>query len=301
MSIIRVLHNRENPYVQLNKEALWNPGLSLGAVGLWARCMSRPDNWTFRVKELAAKCMEGKDAIYSKINELIKAGYVVRLDVTDHKGGRGNLRGKVFEYIFLEIPLSPEERGPYIEELKKCFRRTGLRDLVNPPILNTHIPKIPKVYKKKKEGGKPPAPPPPPPDSFFSLNKVKMLVEAFNLLVQDYGRERVLDMVIRLDLYGDSEPAKFKRYACHAAVIRRWLMDDDKKGQSKTKTKANQAKATLDAVKQKYPKHKGIVYGHDYIEFSRGAYCKSIKLSEPSFREKLIQELTKLGLSHEGI
>src|SRR5580765_9040605 len=58
-TIVRVVHNRENPYVQINKISLWDIGLSLKATGLWARCLSRPNNWTFSLSELIKKCKEG--------------------------------------------------------------------------------------------------------------------------------------------------------------------------------------------------------------------------------------------------
>jgi len=146
MSIIRIKHNRENPFVQLNKKALWDENLSLQAIGLWARCMSRPDNWIFNISEMVASSKEGKDAIYNTINELIKNGYCLRVQAKNKSSG---LFDKV-EYYFYEFKLSPEE----IEELKKCLPLPPLPDTVephtvNPPLLRNKDTN--KDINKKKE------------------------------------------------------------------------------------------------------------------------------------------------------
>ncbi len=78
-TIVRVVHNRENPFVQLNKAALWDQNLSLRAVGLWARCLSRPDDWEFNMSELIDKCKEGQDAVFNAMKEIVNAGYGIRI------------------------------------------------------------------------------------------------------------------------------------------------------------------------------------------------------------------------------
>jgi hypothetical protein len=128
MSIVRVKHNRENPYVQINKEALWNQNLSLKAIGLWAKCLSRPDNWTFRVAELAKRGVEGRRAIYSAIDELEKERYVLKLKHYEKKD-TGAFDGGGVEYIFFEFPYTDQERDDCIEEFKKCFRQCGFGDV----------------------------------------------------------------------------------------------------------------------------------------------------------------------------
>jgi hypothetical protein len=134
MSVVRVVHNRENPYVQLNKEALWNQNLSLKAIGLWARCMSRPDDWSFNVAEMAKSSKEGKRAIYSAIDELLRAGYAIRVERVE-KDNDGKFSGREVDYIFFEFPPTEEEKKKYLDDFNKSFRRSGFGNCRNAPLL----------------------------------------------------------------------------------------------------------------------------------------------------------------------
>lgn len=149
MSVIRTVHNRENPFVQLNKEALWNEKLSLKAIGLWARCMSRPTDWRFNVKELVSKSKEGRRAIDSAINELIANDYAVRLEHWE-KDQEGKFTTGGVEYVFFEFPATKEDKEKVLEEFKKCFRHCGFGDCRNGDCRNAHL-LIEKETEKEKE------------------------------------------------------------------------------------------------------------------------------------------------------
>lgn len=148
MSIIRIIHNQENPYVQLNKKALWDERLSLKAIGLWARCMSRPDNWEFHVSEIIKNTKEGKSAIYTAIDELIEAGYCFRLQ--KREGEKFSRWGNI-EYIFFEFPASQED----IDGLKKCLPHADFQKAVFVTPENRTLLKKDLTKEIKKE-------PPPP-------------------------------------------------------------------------------------------------------------------------------------------
>lgn len=160
MSVIRIVHNKENPFVQLNKKALWDQELSSAAVGLWARCMSRPDNWTFSISELATKFKEGKKCLYRLINELVAAGYAIkgqnrkRNDGTK-KGGKRILFDS-YNYIFFEFKLTPEEKSLYMSDFQKMFPLSVFGHVQKDPLLIA-------INKKDKERaisdkkGKPPS------------------------------------------------------------------------------------------------------------------------------------------------
>lgn len=131
MTIIRVHHDKNNPYVQLNKTAFWDSKLSLRAKGLWGQCMSRKDNWTFYVDQICKINKEGKKAVYSAIKELIEARYVLRFEGYRKDEGSGKFSTKIVEYVFLEVPANESLE----EELKKCFRESLYGDLRKEPLI----------------------------------------------------------------------------------------------------------------------------------------------------------------------
>lgn len=99
MSIIRVKHNRENPFVMINKKALWDKDLSLGAVGLWSRLLSKPDDWEISAIHLSKACGCSIRQIYGFLKELIKSGYASRSQkITKGKKGFDKVSYEVFEF-----------------------------------------------------------------------------------------------------------------------------------------------------------------------------------------------------------
>lgn len=101
MTVIRVKHTDQ--YVVIKKSALEDPKLSFKAKGLWAYCMSRPNDWHFNISHLSTVSKEGEHAIYSAIKELIDAGYAIRIQQNKGKG-EGNGRGSfgTTDYIVYE-------------------------------------------------------------------------------------------------------------------------------------------------------------------------------------------------------
>jgi len=117
MSIIRISHDKNNPYVMLNKNPLEDNSLSWAAKGLWAYLMSRPDNWNVSVSHLSTIYHGkggGEKAIYSLLNELIEAGYCER--------NQGHTEGKRLEPIALASFC--EQLG---HELKPCVVQSDER------------------------------------------------------------------------------------------------------------------------------------------------------------------------------
>jgi len=98
--IIRTPKNRDNPYVQINKFALGDGNLSWKAKGLLAYLLSLPDNWEVHPREIARHASNGEKSTYSGIRELIKFGYLERVQA---KGE--NNRFLVVEYVIHEFPI----------------------------------------------------------------------------------------------------------------------------------------------------------------------------------------------------
>lgn len=138
-TVIRVVHNRQNPFVMLNKAALWDQNLSLKAVGLWARCMSRPDNWRFCISELVKHCKEGRRAVDAAMQELIKENYASRFEF-DSKGKDGKFNSHIVEYVFFEFPATEEEKQEQEEIFKKFHRDCGFGNLRFGNLQNAQLP-----------------------------------------------------------------------------------------------------------------------------------------------------------------
>lgn len=118
MSIIRVCHDRNNPYVIINKKAIEEPELSWAAKGLWCYLMGRPNDWRPSVAHLT-KTFKGKgcgrDAVYNLLNELIDAGYCIREQKCDEHGKFTHVEYVILEHKELKekVPL-PE--NPFTEK-----------------------------------------------------------------------------------------------------------------------------------------------------------------------------------------
>lgn len=86
MGIIRTRHDKNNPYFMLNRSASEDKRLSFKAVGIHTYLMSKPDNWTVRETDLAARHQEGATACRSGLKELREAGYIESVTNRDEKG-----------------------------------------------------------------------------------------------------------------------------------------------------------------------------------------------------------------------
>lgn len=145
MSIIRTEHNKNNPYVILNKTALEDEKLSWAAKGLWSYLMSRPDNWNVSVAHLSSIYKDyggGEKAIYSLLNELIENGYCQRKQDRS-EGGKFNS----FEYIISEFKII----SPQLHSRDAVPPRADPPDAVNRHINNNDYITSNELNKKRQQ------------------------------------------------------------------------------------------------------------------------------------------------------
>lgn len=194
--LIRAVHDKENPYVMLNKQAMRDPQLSLEAVGLWARILCHKDDWTIHVTQLmkANKC--GKEKMYRILNELITHGYAYCL--RDRQKGK---YGKTTWFIF-ESQMSKDDIQKMFPHPEKPD--TAKPDLANPPLMNNDISISNLIENKEERESKKVAPPPSPPsavaDSLTLLFLQKVKEHLPNLKppnLQKWAQE--MDKLLRLD------------------------------------------------------------------------------------------------------
>ena len=96
MSVVRA--ERRGRFTVLATAPLRLASLSLRARGLWALCMSYPDDWEFRAGHLLAQTeREGRDAVRTALRELEAAGFARLVRQTTADGRLGGSRWVVFE------------------------------------------------------------------------------------------------------------------------------------------------------------------------------------------------------------
>lgn len=142
MTVCRI--SKRDSWFSISRHPLEDPKLSLKSKGLWAYCMSKPNGWTFHINQLSTVSQaDGKHSVYSAIKELIKNGYVKKIQ-TNEKGKFG----KVDYIIFEECQINNTE-------IKEILPLRDLPHAVNPPLVNNDIQgsisSNEDIDKKKKE------------------------------------------------------------------------------------------------------------------------------------------------------
>lgn len=82
--IHRVIHNKDNPYFQMNRCVLQDARISWKAAAILAYLLSRPDNWVVRESDLIKQHTDGRDAVRSGLKELRDAGYIRRVKIREN-------------------------------------------------------------------------------------------------------------------------------------------------------------------------------------------------------------------------
>lgn len=140
MAVFRVERTRD--YTVMSNYHLRDKSLSLKAKGLLSQMLSLPEDWDYTLAGLSFINRESKDAIRSAINELEKAGYIIRRQTTDASGKfAGN------EYIIHEAPepIPPSLEKPLSENPTTEKPSTGKPSSENPTQLNIDIQNTEKI------------------------------------------------------------------------------------------------------------------------------------------------------------
>lgn len=84
-SVVRVVHQGEG-WTPIPNSTLRDPRLTLEALGLLARLVSRPTNWQIRVPALIREAGVGRDKLRNLLNMLENNGYLIRERRRDASG-----------------------------------------------------------------------------------------------------------------------------------------------------------------------------------------------------------------------
>lgn len=305
MSVVRVRHQKE--FVCLSNSVLQDPNLSLEAIGLWSHCMSRPENWIFRVTQLASQFNIGVKKIYKIINELIAKGYCFKGQKKEVKPGSLAKNRPVFtgiEYVFFGLKMSERD----LDEMSKIYSVTEYQKQASLPVLRkpenglaqdglAQDDKLQNTYNIQITEKREEAPPPPhSPERNFHYKRVTMKMERYQKLCDEFTTGVIQCFMDRLDEYADINPKRFKQYACHAAVIRKWIREESDKKPLGFKTSASPE--WIFKVKERVKLHPEVSFGLDSIAFSSGQSHIQIKFND---KEQILSRLKVMGISIDGL
>lgn len=316
-SVIRFIHNAEHQFVQLNKKALWGD-VSLKAAGLWARCLSRKDDWKFYMSELIESCKEGRDAVYSAMRELIQKNYVMRLDwKVKGEDGKYIPGGGGSEYIFFEVPACEWEKKEIARQFKNNFQHVEKPDPVQTDAANQQlvITINNKIYIHEEKSGEPKVPQPsakasaPPsskkqkenfmevfPGIFLTATEEKLLLERC-----EGDREKLRKVYKRYSFWkGDKGMKTIKGdYKKIVSWVFEALKEDERKSEGNKKQEHEDRKYAEKLWE--HAKKRGdtfLTLGSNYIHFDRGVCLEPlvINFGEKDFQKKCKQYLQNLGM-----
>ena len=112
-------------FTTVSNSAILDPQLSFRAKGVWLYLMSKPNDWKANVKDIINFGKEGRDAVYTAIDELISGGYA---EYIERERVGGQFQGRDLTVYETAINRgSPRTEKPYTVNPR----------LVNPPILKT--------------------------------------------------------------------------------------------------------------------------------------------------------------------
>lgn len=238
--IIRAVHDKDNPFVMLNKQAARDCKLSLEAVGLWTRIFCHKDEWTIHVTQLMKANNIGKDKMYRILRELVTNGYAFHA-IPRENGKFTNGTWYVFETKRTE------------EEIKKMFPNAEnpyavKPDEDNPPLINTNN-NNPSFYKTSLDENKGECKEPTPPLASKSEKEkkrkilfgrhVQLFEGEFETLCNELGKELVEYYINAIDLFVPNR--KEGPYKDYAAVVRQWALKDRSEGKTPRLEKIKEA------------------------------------------------------------
>ena len=128
------------PFAQIANIVLNDPDLSFKAKGIYAYMISKPDNWNFTIRSMAAQVKDGVASIQAGIKELKDSGWVKYIKYKDGSGVyliRNDVAGfkpnieKQNKAKESHIPKKPYTENPYIARcnavvLCHTFRKMGI-------------------------------------------------------------------------------------------------------------------------------------------------------------------------------
>jgi predicted transcriptional regulator len=114
-NIIRASKDQGN-FTQIMNMTIRNEWLSAEARMVLIYLLSRSDYWRLNIKDIRRQFRWGKDKVYRIINELMKAGYIIR---QVRKSAVG--RFEAYDYLIIEEPASDAKKNMQETQIWQAF------------------------------------------------------------------------------------------------------------------------------------------------------------------------------------
>jgi DnaD/phage-associated family protein len=105
-TIFRVIHDKETPFVIMDKRPFEKPYMSWKAKGLLGYLLSRPDDWTVRLGDLVKRSTDKAHATRQALRELILVGHMKQIEFRYENGKYAGTVYEVHEQPLYENPLA---------------------------------------------------------------------------------------------------------------------------------------------------------------------------------------------------
>lgn len=197
----------------------------------------------------------GKHKLYKLLRQSMQAGYIQRKAIltpyNNHQGYR-----KDYHYLLAEMPIFRSNFASSLIEKKEVlecphFECTLKWDSKEVKIKEKKEKKkkqvsIPKSKNALPNGDKPPN----PPLSLFSRDKVKIKMQLYHGLVEEYTEPIVSMAIDRMNVYM-ADTGKYQKYECHGAKLKHWLEKDAEQYRSKLEKQKQEAEQKHREQKQR--------------------------------------------------
>lgn len=116
-TVFRKAHDKDNPYVIVDKTIFEEPTASWKAKGLMGYLLSRPNDWIVYMSDLQKRATDGAASVRGAVRELEKLGYLTRVRIRSEAGVFSG-----YEIGVHETPVPESERTwkPTKKELEKA-------------------------------------------------------------------------------------------------------------------------------------------------------------------------------------
>ncbi len=174
-TIQRSPHDKQHPYVIINKNLLTDTNISADCSRMLMCLLVKPTNWKIVVKNICSEMKIGRDKCYRLLKEGMEAGYVQREDLLE-RGRRISCK-----YYIAEDPIF---RG----NSKKFARVPDKRDRVHQDVIIYNDINKRNNTKKSEPGGSPPKTPPPEAIIFYkNIGDTGITREEYDKLEKEIG------------------------------------------------------------------------------------------------------------------